>query len=189
MVGPQVARIRQQFGDEGPHSDPLEEELRLAQIDLYTHPFWSPEYEQGRKRVVKLQAQVKKAGRKIETPPPLPPPAPPTSSLQTPTAEDIVASVDGAVSAGGRYRLTERCILPDHEYDITGTCAENPEAHDVNDRNLIGKGPSEPTFLISSLASPDVNAMLQMRAQLMIVGGGMLSVFCLGLLLLRFGRF
>jgi hypothetical protein len=186
MVGPQVARIRQQYEDEAPHSDPLEEELRLAQIDLYKHPFWSPEYTEGRKRVVKLQAQVKKVGRKIETPPPVPPPPPPQ---QTPAAEEIVASVDGALPAGGRYRFTECCILPDHEYDITGTCGENPEAKDVNDRNLIRKGPNDPTYLISGLAQPDVNIMLKMRAQLMIVGGGMLAVFCLGLLLLRFGLF
>jgi hypothetical protein len=186
MVGPQVAQMRQRFEDEGPQSDPLREELRLAQIDLYKHPFWSPEYAEGRKRVVKLQAQVKKAGPRIETPPPLAPPAPPQ---QTPTAEDIVASVDGTLSAGGRYQFTECCILPDHEYDITGTCGENPEAKDVNDRNLIRKAPKEPTYLISGLAQPDVNVMLQMRAQLMIVGGGMLAVFCLGLLLLRFGLF
>lgn len=164
----------------------MREELRLAQIDLYKHPFWSPEYAEGRKRVVKLQAQVKKAGSRIETPPPIPPPPTPQ---QTPAPEEIVASVDGTLPAGGRYRFTECCILPDHEYDITGTCGENPEAKDVNDRNLIRKGPNEPTYLISSLAQPDVNIMLQMRAQLMIVGGGMLAVFCLGLLLLRFGLF
>jgi hypothetical protein len=41
--------------------------------------------------------------------PPVPPPAP--------TAEDIVASIDGVLSAAGRYRITERCILPGHEYD------------------------------------------------------------------------
>ena len=42
---------------------------------------------------------------------------------------------------------------------------------------------------ISGLARPDVNLMLQMRAQLRIVGGGMLAVFSLGLLLLRRGLF
>ena len=31
--------------------------------------------------------------------------------------------------------------------------------------------------------------MLQMRAQLMIFGGGMLAVFCLGFLLFRLGLF
>ena len=59
----------------------------------------------------------------------------------------------------------------------------------MNDRKLIRKGTNEPTYLISGLARPDVNTMLQMRAQLMIFGGGMLAVFCLALLLLRFGLF
>jgi hypothetical protein len=103
MVGPHVAQIRQRFEDEGPHSDPSQEELRLAQIDLYKHPFWSPEYTEGRKRVVKLQAQVKKAGPRIETPPPLPAPPPPPNP---PTVGDIVASIDGPLAAAGRYRFT-----------------------------------------------------------------------------------
>jgi len=59
----------------------------------------------------------------------------------------------------------------------------------VNDRKLIQKGTNEPTYLISGLAGPDVNIMLQMRAQLMIFGGAMLAVFCLALLLLQFGLF
>ena len=91
------------------------------------------------------------------------------------------SSIDGPLTAAGRYRFTERCILPDHEYDITGTCGENPEAKDVSDRNLIRKGANEPTFFISGLARLDVNAMLQIRAHFMNFGGGMLAVFCLGI--------
>jgi hypothetical protein len=91
------------------------------------------------------------------------------------------SSIDGPLTAAGRYRFTERCILPDHEYDITGTCDENPEAKDVSDRNLIRKGANEPTFFISGLARLDVNAMLQIRAHFMNFGGGMLAVFCLGI--------
>jgi len=186
MVGPQVAKIRQQFEDEGPQSDPLREELRLAQIDLYKHPFWSPEYAQGFKRVTKLQAQVERAGPRTEILLPLlNDPHPPNP----PSVDNIVASIGGPLTAAGRYRFTERCILLDHEYDITGTCGENPEAKDGSDRNLIRKGANEPTFLISGLARPDVNAMLQIRAYFMIFGGGMLAVFCLGILLLRFGQF
>ena len=79
--------------------------------------------------------------------------------------------------------------MPGHEYDVTGTCGENPLAKDANDRNLIRKGTNEPTFLISALARPQVNTMLQLRSYLMIFGGGMLAVLCLGLLLLRFGQF
>ena len=41
---------------EGPQSDPLREELRLAQIELHQHPVWRPEYAKGFKRVANLQA-------------------------------------------------------------------------------------------------------------------------------------
>ena len=196
-------KMLQALQAEGPYADPLREESRLAQIELYQHPIWSPEYAEGVKRVTKLQAQVRKNRSGYErlapfplTPPVLPdhpvpiqpvsdPPVPPP----VPTAEEIVASIDGVPCAHGRYRFTERCILPGHEYDITGTCAENPVAKDANDRNLIRKGTSEPTFLISALAQPQVNTMLQMRVYFMIFGGGMLAVFCLAFLLLRFGQF
>ncbi len=197
------AKMLQALQAEGPYADPLREESRLAQIELYQHPIWSPEYAEGVKRVTKLQAKVRENRSGYErlapvplTPPVLPdhavpvqpvsdPPVPPLA----PTAEEIVASIDGVPTAHGRYRFTERCILPGHEYDITGTCAENPIAKDANDRNLIRKGTNEPTFLISALAQPQVNVVLQMRAYFMIFGGGMLAVFCLAFLLLRFGQF
>ena len=73
MVGPQVAQIQQRLEAEGPQSDPLSEEIRLAQIELYKHPFWSPEYMEGYKRVTKLQAQHRKERSRIETRPPLEP--------------------------------------------------------------------------------------------------------------------
>jgi hypothetical protein len=186
LVGPQVSRIRQSFEDEGPQSDPLLEELRLAQIDLYKHPFWSPEYATGANRVTELQARVRKAGLMRATPAPPSNPAIPSSSR---TAEDIVASIEGIPSAAGRFRLTECCILPDHEYDITGTCAENPLAKDVSQRSVIRKGTNEPTFLISGLTRQDVDTVQKIRSNFMILGGGMLAVFCLGILLLRFGQF
>jgi hypothetical protein len=66
-------------------------------------------------------------------------------------------------------------------------CAENPGAMDLSDRNLIRKGTNEPTYLISGLARPAVNIMMQTRSLLMIFGGGTAASFCLGLLLLRFG--
>jgi hypothetical protein len=188
---------------EGPYADPLREESRLAQIELYQHPVWSKEYAEGLKRVTQLQAQVRKNHSGYErlaavplAPPELPDqpvPVQPVSnqpaSPPAPTAEEIVASIDGVPTARGQYRLTERCILPGHEYGITGTCTENPAPKDANDRNLVRKGGNEPTFLISALAQPQVNTVLQMRAYLMIFGGGMVAVFCLAFLLLRFGQF
>ena len=186
LAGPQVSRIRQALEDEGPQSDPLREELRLAQIDLYKHPFWSPEYAAGARHVTELQARVRKAGLMIETRPPAPEPSPVGNSR---SAEDIVASIEGLPTAAGRYRLTERCILPGHEYDITGTCAENPLATDANERSVIRRGTNEPTYLISGLAHAEVDTMQKIRSYLMIFGGGMLAVFCLGILLLRLGQF
>lgn len=187
------AKMFEALQAEGPYADPLREESRLAQIELYRHPIWSREYAEGVKRVTQLQAEVRKHGSGYETLAPVPqtPPVRPDQPVppHTPNAEEIVAAIDGVPTAHGRYRFTERCILPDHEYDITGTCTENPLAKDANDRNLIRKGTNEPTFLISALAQPQLNTMLQMRAYIMIFGGGMLAVFCLAFLLLRFGQF
>jgi hypothetical protein len=186
IAGPQVSQIQQALEDEGPQSDPLREELRLAQIDLYKHPFWSPEYAAGAKHVRDLQSRVRKAGLMIETLPPPPKPASPADSL---TAEEIVGSVEGLPFAKGRYRLTERCVLPGREYDITGTCSENSVAVDETERTVIRKGTNEPTFIISGLAHEDVDAMQKIWSYFMIFGGGMLTIFCLGFLLLQFGQF
>jgi len=57
----------------------------------------------------------------------------------------------------------------------------------VNDRNLIRKGKNEPTFLISCLSGGQVNTLMQRGSMLMVYGGAIVAVFCLGLLLLRFG--
>ena len=180
MVGPQVAQIQRSLEAQGPQSDPMREEIRLAQIELYKHPFWSPEYVEGFKRVTQLQEQHRMEQSQKRTSPPLVPP---------PSVDEVDVPVTGRKSDAVRYRFIERCILPDHEYDITGTCGPNPDAKDPKDHNLIRKGPNDPTYLISGLARQEVNLMLQMRAQLMIVGGGMLAVFCMGLLLLRSGLF
>lgn len=161
-------------------------------------PFQEMIGPQAAKRQQQMQEAPEAEGPQLdafrtETPLPLPP-VPPAddaaASLADPTTtDDTEASLVDAPIAIGRYRFTERCILPGHEYDITGTCSENLEAKDVSDRNLIRKGLKEPTYLISGLARGDVNQMAQMRALLLIFGGGMLAVFCLALLLLRWGQF
>jgi hypothetical protein len=99
--------------------------------------------------------------------------------------QDRQAASSGLTPASGRYRFTEYCIVPDHDYDVTGTCAENPEPKDQHDRNLIMKGSNEPTFLISSKTEPEVESGLRKQAALMIFGGAALAVVCLGLLLAK----
>jgi hypothetical protein len=95
----------------------------------------------------------------------------------------------GGLHLGGadRYRLSEYLVLPDHWYDLTGTCIENPAPQDEYDRNLITKGTNEPTFLISWRSEKEIERTLRNRAALHIFGGGGLSVACLAILLAKFG--
>jgi len=86
-----------------------------------------------------------------------------------------------------RYRLSEYCILPEHWYDVAGTCTENPAPQDEHDRNMIVKGQNEPTFLISWRSEKEVKSTLRKRAVLHIFGGAALSVACLAILLFRLG--
>ncbi len=92
----------------------------------------------------------------------------------------------GGGSRGG-YRLTEYCILPDHWYDVTGTCAENPNPKDETDRNMIVKGTNEPTFLISWRSEENLECTLGKRAAMYVFGGAGLSVLCLAFLLGKLG--
>jgi hypothetical protein len=91
------------------------------------------------------------------------------------------------MGSGGRYRLSEYCILPEHWYNVTGTCVENPKPQDEHDRNMIVKGQNEPTFLISWRSEKEVESSLRNRAALHIFGGAALSVVCLAILLFRLG--
>lgn len=106
-------------------------------------------------------------------------------------ASSFIPSLAGAISLGGRssdrYRLSEYLIVPDHWYDVTGTCGENPTPQDENDRNLIMKGTNEPTFLISWRSEKEIEGTLRKRAALHVFGGAALSVACLGILLAKFG--
>jgi hypothetical protein len=91
--------------------------------------------------------------------------------------------------AGERYRLTERLVVPDHWYDVTGTCVENPQPQDEYDRNLIVKGTNEPTFLITWRSEKEIRRTLRNRSAQRIFGGAILAVVCLGLFLAKHGAF
>ncbi len=99
-------------------------------------------------------------------------------------------SVAGAFGqSSGQFRLTEYCILPEHWYDVTGTCAENPNPKDEHDRNMIVKGQNEPTFLITWRDKQGEESLLRRRAFKYIFGGGALSLVCLAIILAKLGWF
>jgi len=98
-----------------------------------------------------------------------------------------IAALGGTGLSSSSYRMTEYCILPNHWYDVTGTCTENPNPKDEHDRNLIVKGENEPTFLISWRSESQLEKNLRRRAALYVFGGAALAVVCLAMLLAKFG--
>ena len=190
----QQTHMQQRLEAEGPQSDPRIEEVRLAQLELAKIPIWDSKYGPMSVRINKMQERNRRLGlyAPLGRPQPSPPSSDAAAPVATPPAANPPLAADPPFSfnspiASGRYRLIEQCILPDHEYDIGGTCEENRFAKDVNDRNLIRKGKNEPTFLISCLSGGQVNTLMQRGSMLMVYGGAIVAVFCLGLLLLRFG--
>ncbi|MFZ0960127.1 MAG: hypothetical protein WAO35_04425 [Terriglobia bacterium] len=95
----------------------------------------------------------------------------------------------GGTGFGVRYRLTEYLVIPEHWYDLTGTCVENPEPQDENDRNMIVKGMNEPTFLITWRSEKEIRGTLRNRAAKYIFGGAILAVVCFGIFLAKHGAF
>jgi nicotinamidase-related amidase len=89
----------------------------------------------------------------------------------------------------GSYRITEHCLVAEHEYDLIGTCAQNPQPQDDHDRNLILKGQNEPTFVISGLSERNLERALRKRAVTNIIVGGLLTVFILGMIITSLVKF
>jgi hypothetical protein len=90
-------------------------------------------------------------------------------------------------AASSRYRLTEYCLVPGAVYDISGTCAENPNPRDEHDRNMIVQGSNEKTYLISSRTGRQVESHLRNRALKMILGGAGISLICVAIILWKTG--
>ena len=86
-----------------------------------------------------------------------------------------------------RYQFTEYCLLPDHWYDVAGTCIENPDAENVRDRNMIVKGLDIPTLMITWRSEAGIKRLLRVRAARYVFGGGALAIISLGLLLSKLG--
>ncbi len=84
-------------------------------------------------------------------------------------------------------RFTEYCIEPDQEYDVVGTCVENPRPEGDDDRNLITKGDHNGTFLISSKSAEQLKEGAGWRSSMMVFGGAALAVFCAALFMASLG--
>jgi hypothetical protein len=174
VLAAQGPRLQQHLTDMGSQSDPQKEQARLALIEAYKYPAGSPQFRENMQRV--LLAQGGPGG------------GPVTRVTNLGQIGSRIAYL-GSSPASGRFRFTEYCIFPEHWYDVTGTCVENPQPQDEHDRNLIMKGRNEPSFLISFRAAKEVERRLRRRAAAQIFGGAGLSIACLAYILYRFHMF
>jgi hypothetical protein len=72
------------------------------------------------------------------------------------------------------YRFTEYCLPAGRLTHVLGTCTENPNPADENDRNLIKKGENEKTYLISTKSEKKLENSLRLQAFVMIFLGAAL---------------
>jgi hypothetical protein len=168
--------MQQRLAAQGPRQDPREEQARQAMLEAAKYPPGSPEFVEGMRRAATMTGDPKH----LES----------FNHFMEHFGRLSQGGIEGLVpAADGRFRLTEYCIVPEHEYLVEGTCAENPEARDGNDGNLISKGQNEPTFLISSKPATQLEKGLRWRAVKMIFGGAAVAAVCLAILLLKLGLF
>ena len=83
----------------------------------------------------------------------------------------------------GSYRITEHCLVAEHEYDVFGTCVPNPQPQDDSDRNLVLQGQNERTFVISGFSELRLEKILRKRSVTRIIVGGCLMVISMGIII------
>ena len=74
------------------------------------------------------------------------------------------------------YRIFEYCLVAEHEYDVIGTCTENFQAKDEQDRNMILKGQTERTFVISGFNEQKLEKIYRKRAVERILIGSVVMI-------------
>jgi len=174
----------------GPSADPKREQGRQALLELLQSV---PTIAAGGGGAVPFEAMEKL----MESSGPLPDPEKEQKRqmmlerFRLMKGQPIPIPLKPAGMASGRYRLREYLILPGQQYNVTGTCVENPSPRDQDgrDRCIIAKGQNEKTFLISSKTEVETQKGLRKSAVGMVFGGAALVLVCLALLLAHLGLF
>lgn len=108
-------------------------------------------------------------------------------SLSAKSDDELLEFAAASYDYSNCYRFTERVIEPDQEYDVLGTCIENPRPNDESERNLITKGENNGTFLISSKSAEEMKSGMGWRSTGLVIGGAALTVFCAAFFMARHG--
>jgi hypothetical protein len=170
MMTMMAPRMKQQIESMGPQSDPKKEQGRQMALQAFQHPPGSPEFMTAIQNAAAMADEPEMARQ--------------FSAMMGAGGQGVPGFFN---AASGRYRFTEFCLVPGGTYDISGTCVENPNPQDENDRNMIVKGTNEKEFLISSKTEKQLESGLRNRALKMIFGGAALAVICLAILLAKLG--
>jgi hypothetical protein len=72
------------------------------------------------------------------------------------------------------YRFTEYCLVAGRPTHVLGTCTENPNPANENDRNLLKKGENERTYLISTKSEKQLEHSLRFQFIFLILVGAAL---------------
>jgi hypothetical protein len=108
------------------------------------------------------------------------------STLQAIThTEDSVSLLPADFSPrddGRRLRFTESCLLAEREYNILGTCLDDPDSRDADARKLIARGPQEATFLISCKVEAELEKQTMRGSYVLLALGGVVALAGLALL-------
>ena len=174
LIALQRPALQRKLVEMGAQDDPFHEQARREAMEALKHPVGSAGFAEGMQRVMGSlhePAERQKLTHAME-------------SLQRAQQGGLAAVMP---AASGQFRFTEYCVLPDQTYEVTGTCVENPSPKDGHDRNMIIKGQSEPTFLISYRTEKQVKSKLRRQAALYVFGGAGLSILCVAILLLKYG--
>ena len=93
----------------------------------------------------------------------------------------------GVYRPTGAYQFTEYCLLPYKTYVVAGTCTENPQPRDEQDRNLIKKGKRSPVLLITEGTEKQVESTFRVLSGCAIYGGAILALYSAASLLYALG--
>ncbi len=80
------------------------------------------------------------------------------------------------------YRLQEFLVLPGEEYQVTGTCVENPDSNGADDRNLICKDDRVRSFAISATMTQGLRTKLQHYFAIQMIVCGAIGTLVFGYL-------
>jgi hypothetical protein len=174
IMSVQMPIIERRVREMGPQSDPKKEKARLEALEAFKHPPGSPEFMEHIQHLMEADHHPEHAKN--------------FQLFLSASQGSHQFSFNSMISpASGRYRFTEYCIVPDHSYDVTATCSENPDVKDQYDLNMLMKGTNEPTFLISYRTEKQIESRLRWRAAGYVFGGAVLAIGALAIFLAHHG--